>query len=70
MPVQVVQRGNNRQATFYEDNDYRTYLDWLAQAAGEHGCIVHAYDLMTNHVHLLLSPAAAAARHGERSEGA
>lgn len=58
LPVHVVQRGNNRKAVFFEDGDYRHYLDRLAQAAGEHGCAVHAYVLMTNHVHLLLTPTA------------
>ena len=33
VPVHVVQRGNNRQAAFFDDNDYRVYLDWLAQSA-------------------------------------
>jgi putative transposase len=51
-----VQRGNNRQAIFLDDNDYQIYLDWLADAAGNYGCLVHAYVLMTNHVHLLLTP--------------
>jgi hypothetical protein len=32
-----VQRGNNRQAVFFDDNDYRVYLDGLADAASEHG---------------------------------
>jgi len=56
VPVHVVQRGNNRQAVFFDDNDYRVYLDWLGTAAGACGCIVHAYVLMTNHVHLLMTP--------------
>ncbi len=56
VPVHVVQRGNNRQALFFEYNDYRLFLDWLAEAAGKHGCTVHAYALMTNHVHLLMTP--------------
>jgi putative transposase len=61
VPVHVVQRGNNRQAVFFDDNDYRVYLDWLSEAAGEHGCAIHAYVLMTNHVHLLLTPGDAGA---------
>jgi putative transposase len=56
VPVHVVQRGNNRQAVFFDDNDYRVYLDWLGTAAGEHGCAIHAYVLMTNHIHLLMTP--------------
>jgi len=56
VPVHVVQRGNDRQAVFRDDSDRRVYLEWLADAAGEHGCPIHAYVLMTNHVHLLLTP--------------
>jgi putative transposase len=52
-----VQRGNNRQAVVYDDNDYRVYLDWLGEAAAAHGCAIHAYVLMTNHIHLLMTPA-------------
>jgi putative transposase len=50
-----MQRGNNRQACFFADEDYSIYLDWLAEQAGKTGCQVHAYVLMTNHVHLLIS---------------
>ena len=56
VPVHVVQRGNCRQAAFFEDNDYHSYMSWLAEGAQKHGCQVHAYVLMTNHVHLLLTP--------------
>jgi len=59
VPVHVVQRGNNRQAVFFDESDYRVYLSWLAEAAEGHGCAVHAYVLMTNHVHLLMTPAEA-----------
>jgi putative transposase len=58
-PLHVIQRGNNRQAIFFEDQDYGLYHEWLACAAHEHGCAVHAYVLMTNHVHLLVTPAKA-----------
>jgi putative transposase len=61
MPVHVVQRGNNCQAIFFDDNDYRAYLDWLGEAAAAHGCAIHAYVLMTNHIHLLMTPADAQA---------
>jgi putative transposase len=54
--LHVVQRGNNRQAVFFDDEDRRRYLEWLAEAAGAHGCTIHAYVLMTNHVHLLVTP--------------
>ena len=57
VPVHVVQRGNNRLAVFFDDDDRRVYLDWLGHAAGENGCGILAYALMTNHVHLLMTPA-------------
>ncbi len=41
---------------FLADRDYRLYLRWLGQAAAKHGVDIHAYVLMTNHVHLLASP--------------
>ncbi|MGH8272765.1 MAG: transposase [Gammaproteobacteria bacterium] len=51
-----MQRGNNREAIFCAQADYRFYLEKLAAAASRHQCDVHAYVLMTNHVHLLLTP--------------
>jgi putative transposase len=51
-----VQRGNNRHATFFAVADYRLYLDCLYEAAQKYGCLIHAYVLMTNHVHLLATP--------------
>jgi putative transposase len=56
LPQHIVQRGNNRQATFRELADYRLYLAWLAEAAAREACEIHAYVLMTNHVHLLVTP--------------
>lgn len=64
VPVHVIQRGNNRSACFYADEDYRFYLDHLAEQARKHGCAVHAYCLMTNHVHLLLTPVQAGSLGG------
>jgi putative transposase len=55
-PVHVVQRGHNRSAIFFDDLDYLEYLRCLKQAADNYGCEIHAYVLMTNHVHLLLTP--------------
>jgi len=55
VPLHLIQRGNNRQVCFFADEDYRFYLDWLTEYAGKTGCRVHAYVLMTNHVHLLVS---------------
>lgn len=55
VPLHLIQRGNNRQLCFAADEDYRCYLDWLKEYAGKTGCRIHAYVLMTNHVHLLVS---------------
>jgi putative transposase len=54
--LHVVQRGNDRKACFRVESDYRVYLAQLAEVSAVHGCEVHAYCLMTNHVHLLLTP--------------
>lgn len=61
VPQHVGQRGNNRQPCFLREQDYLCYLTQLNDAARTHGCRIHAYVLMTNHVHLLLTPAAAGA---------
>lgn len=61
VPLHIIQRGNNRQACFFSDDDYHCYLDWLRQYAGENDCSIHAYVLMTNHVHLLMTPGTAEA---------
>lgn len=58
LPLHVVQRGNDRQACFFEERDYRVYLRALAEAAVKCSVTVHAYVLMTNHVHLLVTPRA------------
>jgi len=54
--MHIVQRGNNRQATFYAEEDYWRYRDTLFEYAEECECQIHAYVLMTNHIHLLLTP--------------
>ncbi|MHB0986773.1 MAG: transposase [Sulfuricella sp.] len=56
VPLHIVQRGHNRDACFFADDDYLAYRHWLGGALKESGCALHAYVLMTNHVHLLLSP--------------
>lgn len=56
VPVHAIQRGNNRQPVFFEDEDYRMYLTWLTAAAEKYACQIHAYVIMTNHVHLLATP--------------
>jgi putative transposase len=52
----IIQRGNNRGACFFADEDYGLYLHHLEELARLTGCAVHAYALMTNHVHLLVTP--------------
>lgn len=54
--VHVVQRGNNREPIFFEEPDYSAYLGWLKEGAERYQCEVHAYVLMTNHVHILATP--------------
>lgn len=56
VPLHIIQRGNNRQACFFADEDYSFYLAWLQEYCWKAGCAVHAYVIMTNHVHLLLTP--------------
>lgn len=58
IPQHIIQRGNNRQACFHDEHDYRHYLSDLRQAADKNDCRVHAYVLMPNHVHLLVTPMA------------
>lgn len=55
-PLHIILRGNNREPIFAIDDDYRFYLDCLKDAAGQQGLAIHAYILMTNHVHLLATP--------------
>ena len=55
-PLHVIQRGNNREAVFRAEADYHAYREWLRDAAHRNGCAIHAYVLMTNHVHILLTP--------------
>jgi len=55
-PQHVIQRGNNRQDIFQTDADYQFYLEKLTDAAKKYQCDIHAYVLMTNHVHLIVTP--------------
>jgi putative transposase len=55
IPLHIIQRGNNRAVCFHAEEDFLFYLDWLGRSAYDTGCAVHAYCLMSNHVHLLLS---------------
>ena len=56
--MHVVQRGNNKRSCFRRTQDYRVYLNAMRLAAETYDVAVHAYVLMTNHVHLLLTPGA------------
>lgn len=58
VPVHVFQRGHNKEPVFFDDQDYLAYLRFLKAAADDLGCLIHAYVLMTNHVHLLVTPQA------------
>ena len=55
----IVQRGNNREACFFEEENYRVYLNLMREALPRCGTRLHAYCLMTNHMHLLITPATA-----------
>jgi REP element-mobilizing transposase RayT len=56
IPWHIIQRGNNRSACFYSPGDYSLYRHLLEEQAQKHACAIHAYCLMTNHVHILLTP--------------
>ena len=55
-PHHVTQRGNRRERTFFEDGDYRFYLDLLAETSAKAGVEVWAYCLMPNHIHAIMTP--------------
>ncbi len=56
VPQHIIQRGNTRESCFYSIEDYQQYLDDLKQSAFKYHCRIHAYVLMTNYVHLLVTP--------------
>ena len=56
VPLHIIQRGNNRNNCFFSSSDYHTYLRMLKESADSAQCSIHAYVLMTNHVHLLVTP--------------
>lgn len=56
LPYHVVQRGNNREACFIETENYQFYLELWKELSVRYGVAVHAYCLMTNHVHFLATP--------------
>ncbi len=54
--VHIVQRGNNHSSIFHRRQDYLRFLDLLRFAVADTGITVHAYALMTTHVHLVVTP--------------
>jgi len=55
-PHHIMQRGHNRQAVFYSEDDFHYYKENLIDFKKQFGCKVYAYCLMTNHVHLIVNP--------------
>lgn len=55
IPCHIIQGGNNRQACFYSPDDFSLYIDILTGALTKYRVALHAYILMTNHVHLLMN---------------
>ena len=56
LPVHIVQRGNNRRTCFRQQKDFRSYLAALRETSSQYGVAIHAYALMSNHVHILATP--------------
>jgi hypothetical protein len=57
VPLHLIQRGNNRQVIFADDEDFGHFCACLLDAAHREGRAIHAYVFMTNHLHLLATPA-------------
>lgn len=55
-PVHIVQRGHNRNNVFFENEDYKAYLDWLQEGSEWYEVPIHAYALLPNEIHILASP--------------
>jgi len=56
IPQHIIQRGNNRHVCFASNEDMAAYANWLHEASVKFGVLIHAWVLMTNHVHLLVTP--------------
>jgi len=56
VPIHIIQRGNNRQVCFAAGEDYGAYIVWLTEYAKKYMVEVHAWVMMSNHVHLLCTP--------------
>ena len=59
IPLHLIQRDNNRQACFASLDDFSAYAAWLQEYTARYRVDVHAWVLMTNHVHLLVTPSTA-----------
>lgn len=57
LAIHIIQRGNNRQICFAAEADIKAYANWLREGADKYSLAIHAWVFMTNHVHLLLTPA-------------
>lgn len=55
-PVHIVQRGHNKNNVFFENEDYKVYLDWLQEGSEWYEVPIHAYALLPNEIHILASP--------------
>lgn len=60
IPQHVVQQGNNLQTCFFTGSDYDYYLDCLREGTEKYDVMVHAYSLLANHLHLLMTPSSEA----------
>lgn len=56
VPCHIITRGNNREACFFAQEDYLFYLECLTDACERYEVALHAYVLMINYVHLLMTP--------------
>jgi len=63
IPHHVTQRGARRQQTFFGTDDYRVYLELMAEWCARSNVTIWAYCLMPNHVHLIAVPATADGLH-------
>ena len=55
-PLHIMVRGNNSQEIFFSDDERKSYLEWLKDAAREYELAIHAFVLMPSHVHILTTP--------------
>ncbi|MFS2017529.1 transposase [Massilia sp. GER05] len=55
-PHLIIQRGNDNQLIFRDDEDHRRFLEWLRESAKFYRVAIHAYVLMPNHLHVLATP--------------